>query len=392
MADITTTLTTCFPLYPPHTIQRLSEMVLSPREHYRNLPAYLHALDRVVHVTSGANIYPLPPAVPDMSAIAVGPLSHVNGGASDSSVSTAFSVGSDEALGGALLTPIPWLQRRATSTEPDTEDVSHADADAGTGQTAAVPGQSQPQAQQNGRRLEGQVHTESTETIEGPNGVGSIETVSISVNGIPSHGHGALLQRAVTQGELLRQEQRAGVVPASQLARSAASADATGAEIAESTEGTGADASEEEIPHARGPEEIGTADTGPQTSSRPFIIGASGAVELQGIDIEAAVGRRVDHNSSSVGDGPPRPSTPKREAEEELDSDVPSKKPREDSVGHSEKSGDENGTGEGAQKTDEEGDIVLADESKAESSDGDFALPPSDTVVAAEDEKTEAGD
>ncbi len=30
------------------------------------------------------------------------------------------------------------------------------------------------------------MHTESTERIEGPNGVGSIETVSVSVNGVPS--------------------------------------------------------------------------------------------------------------------------------------------------------------------------------------------------------------
>ncbi|EMR69416.1 hypothetical protein UCREL1_3555 [Eutypa lata UCREL1] len=70
LTEVTSTLKT-FPKYPPHTIQRLSELVLTPRRHYRNLPSYLHALDRVVHVTSGLNVYPLPPAVPDMSSASV---------------------------------------------------------------------------------------------------------------------------------------------------------------------------------------------------------------------------------------------------------------------------------------------------------------------------------
>ncbi len=70
VSEITTVLTADFPLYPPHTIQRLAEMILWPTRHYRSLPAYLHALDRVVHVTSGANMYPLPPAVADMSSMA----------------------------------------------------------------------------------------------------------------------------------------------------------------------------------------------------------------------------------------------------------------------------------------------------------------------------------
>ncbi len=58
ITDINLTLAATFPVYPPHTIQRLSEMVLAPREHYRSLPAYLHALDRIIHVTSGPTSTP----------------------------------------------------------------------------------------------------------------------------------------------------------------------------------------------------------------------------------------------------------------------------------------------------------------------------------------------
>lgn len=89
--------------------------------------------------------------------------------------------------------------------------------------------------------------SESTEMIEGPNGMGGIETVTVSVNGVMStrEGEGKIeeslrAEGGVTQGELLRQEQRAGVVPVSQQ---------TG-----SLDGMG---EEEEVPHARGPDEIG---------------------------------------------------------------------------------------------------------------------------------------
>ena len=44
---------------------------------------------------------------------------------------------------------------------------------------------------------------------------------------------------------------------------------------------------DEETPHARGPEEIGMEDTGPQAAG-------SMGVAMQGIDVEAAVGRRAD--------------------------------------------------------------------------------------------------
>ncbi|EEU48812.1 uncharacterized protein NECHADRAFT_98953 [Fusarium vanettenii 77-13-4] len=314
--DITSHLET-FDTYPPHTIQRLADLILQPHAHYKALAPYLHAVDRTVQVTSGTNIYPLPPPIPDMSSM------HLNGeDANDPAVSVAWSnpttaaLGTDEALGGALLTPIPWLTRRS----PDS-------------------GQNTPGAQ---------IHSESTETIDGPNGVGSIETVSVSVNGIPSTGHA----RGVTQGELLRQEQRAGVVPVSQLSRAQEAAHEGGLTLGEEEEEEEeqlrqrqqeqeqqlqqAQEEEEETPHARGPEEIGVDDTGPQSSTTSYV--GEGGLEMQGIDVEAAVGRKhdgdehkADESMDADGDaeGESEAKSPsaesvgtKREAEQELEGDA----------------------------------------------------------------------
>ncbi|KAI0380221.1 hypothetical protein F5Y04DRAFT_257739 [Hypomontagnella monticulosa] len=356
LAEITSTLISTFPKYPPHTIQRLAELVLVPKQHYRTLPTYLHALDRVVHVTSGLNIYPLPPAVPDIKTASL-----LSNGITDAlAVPSPFATpGSDEALGGALLTPIPWLQ-------PNHHGIGGPSSSA-----LGTPGQRSPNGSRSpnsaaasamgGNELEGEVRTESTETIDGPNGVGSIETVSVSVNGIPSMGARGI---GVTQGELLRQEQRAGVVPVSHLvpshhvhsanphaqvhrrasatptaessmnpgAAAAAAGQASAMEAerksvsppnadpssapanADNNPSPNPDAplgsvagSDEEKPHARGPEEIGPEDMGPQpggsTGSASTTIGG---VEMQGIDVEAAVGRKASRSSRS----PPKTTTP----------------------------------------------------------------------------------
>ncbi|KAF7537619.1 hypothetical protein G7Z17_g12819 [Cylindrodendrum hubeiense] len=301
LTDITThlqTFTTC----PPHTVQRLAELILQPRAHYKALATYLHAVDRVVQVTSGISTYPLPPAIPDMSSM------RLNGeDAKDPALSVAWgnpttaALGTDEALGGALLTPIPWLTRR--SPEESNHDTPGA-----------------------------QIHSESTETIDGPNGVGSIETVSVSVNGVPSTGHA----RGVTQGELLRQEQRAGVVPVSQLSR--AQEAVTEEERAQMAEGEDGEPQEdEETPHARGPEEIGVNDTGLQAITTSYV-GEDG-LEMEGIDVEAAVGRKHEEEEASAegnaedGNEAKSPSAEsvgtKREAEQDLESE-PSKKTKED--------------------------------------------------------------
>ncbi|KAF2751613.1 hypothetical protein M011DRAFT_416567, partial [Sporormia fimetaria CBS 119925] len=230
---------------PPHTIQRLAELILEPKKHYKYLPAYLRALDRVVSVTSSSSLFPFPPAV-----LPSGP-SLLNG-----STAPSNSLGSDESLGGALLTPIPWLQNRGAQSE---------------------------------------MISESTEMVDGPNGAGRIETVSV-INGqltaVPSqpqiassHPDGATLPATgpVTQGELLRQEQEAGLHlsnPHSINPQRSLLAEMDGdTGIVQTVE------AEDEAPHARGPEEIGPEDTGLQTSSR--------------IDIEGAVGRPSLHAERS---------------------------------------------------------------------------------------------
>lgn len=512
---IITTLKTTFHKYPPHSIQRLAELVIAPRQHYRYLASYLHAVDRVVSVTSGSNVFPLPPAVPESDAMAalqsvVIPSAPADPDSDDDmsgmGLALAANPASDNPL-GALLTPIPWLRRRPSSGAGDTTDddgssppsstddsdiafsaasstagsVHGGGANASRAPASLLQQQSQSSASSSQQLLQQQqqahapqhrmeVRTEATETIDGPNGVGSIETVSVSINGIPSHGAMAAAvqrqqQRGITQGELLRQEQTAGVVPVSQLARAAAArAAANGmpgfgdrfrpgghededdeddddedndmddeddddverhahnshpaaAAASGSTEaqpqahedtdmgGTGAekagtsaqeseptkedngkgperknDDDEEEIPHARGPQEIGAADMGPQRPSSRTAAGASGGssggssaslligsaadasqVDMRDIDVEAAVGRKAsalapgtvaapvvpfssresvrenvsaEESVSAIAAAATTPrarsTTPKREAENELKPDGPAKKRKED--------------------------------------------------------------
>ncbi|KAI0109106.1 hypothetical protein GGR51DRAFT_512768 [Nemania sp. FL0031] len=395
LSEITSYLGSTFPTYPPHTIQRISELVINPKQHYRSLVTYLHALDRVVHVTSGLNAYPLP------STHAEIPGNLANGVLDAPARPFSWaSPGSDEALGGALLTPIPWIQldrRPATSSLTQSTQLSQSQQAQSAASAQEVPGE-----------LEGEVRTESTETIDGPNGVGSIETVSVSVNGIPSMGARGV---SVTQGELLRQEQEAGLVPVSQLVPShhihpgpnasaaaqqqiqarihqqralaqsqhqahapssagpphspSSTPNAVSTPSSATLEGESVDADadsvlgaigsvhsnnaeDEEKPHARGPEEIGVDDLGPQTTTSSTLpsLTATGSMR-QGIDIQAAVGRRSLEASASSGneetakddqDGDKmdvenehgaRASTPKRDAEEQLGNSV-SKKLKED--------------------------------------------------------------
>ena len=290
-----------FSTYAPHTMQRLAELVLRPNAHYKALTSYLHAVDRVVRVTSGTNVYPLPPVVPDMSAIELNGDDERDPAATVAwSNPTVAALGTDESLGGALLTPIPWLTRRSPEGNPDTPT-------SGTGGAGV------------------QIHSEGVETIDGPNGMGRIETVSVSVNGIPSTGHA----RGVTQGELLRQEQRAGVVPVSQLNR--------GGQCSPGAEDRDLDDEYDEVPHARGPEEIGPEDTGPQDDSSPSYVGEDGVL-MQEIDVEAAVGRKhgADHHHQQDDAPVPHQTTDddasstsstestgtKREAEQELEAEA----------------------------------------------------------------------
>lgn len=268
---------------PPYTIQRLAELVLYPRKHYRFLPAYLRALDRVIAVSSPVSDFPLPSGI-----------NAANGGfltnGDSNGAQEREGLGSDESLGGALLTPIPWLR--------NSNGLNSGQGD-------------------------GELHSEGTETIQGPNGAGSIETVSVTVNGVPSASSASHTspststpasptlseqsdastgsstgsteqqlreQGGVTQGELLRQEQEAGVVPVAQTAPRRTLLSTSAAAVGRETpsgdvviEGSPEEMEErpEEHPHARGPDVIGMEDMGPQQHP----------LGDQRIDMEAAVGR-----------------------------------------------------------------------------------------------------
>ncbi|KAL8644105.1 MAG: hypothetical protein Q9210_007423, partial [Variospora velana] len=249
---------------PPHTAQRLAELVLRPRLHYRTLPSYLRALDRVVSVSSPSSVFPLPSAAPPSSG------SYLNGTITPERPNTTSDP--DDSLGGAALTPIPWLR---DSLAPDTAG---------------------------GRVLGGSdLRRESTSVIDGPNGVGSVETVTVATNG--NNG-----RASVTQGELIRQEQEAGVVPVPVVARNTGttSTAAIGHGSAEEAEN-----GDDTIPHARGPEIIGMEDMGPQGSSKGF-------------DVEAALGRKGEGEAprEQVALGPMSSKLEEGEGEKDGDGDV----------------------------------------------------------------------
>ena len=224
-------------------------------------------------VSSPLTVFPLPQAVlPNTGGLLNGTTSVPN--------SQAATLGSDESLGGALLTPIPWLHSR--------------------GQNELI--------------------SESTEMVQGPNGAGRIETVTVGMlSGMAprqepaasptvsqiasSHPDGETLPSTgpVTQGELLRQEQQAGIVLNNPHSMTTSPTRTTfgegegGGTVVETVE------TEEEAPHARGPEIIGMEDTGPQKQ------GVS-------LDIEGAVGRpSLERSSKSPGP----PTAPVTEAKDE---------------------------------------------------------------------------
>jgi hypothetical protein len=243
----------------------------------------------------------------------------------------------------------------------------------------------------------------------------------VSVNGIPSTGAGVALltQRSVTQGELLRQEQRAGLVPLNQLnrqqqhhqqppqqqpsaQRSASSAAAD--EDATMNEGIADEEDEEEVPHARGPEEIGAADMGPQSAAAANYIASGGSpMDVQGIDVEAAVGRKVqsppaqaDKDKRASGSPELVPQSPKREAADNLEAASPAKRRRDDEAAAGQETAPDQQSGGAAQepKRDAEGDVVLPDAASSETASESKDAPPSESkpeVEATDDTNTTEG-
>lgn len=101
---------------PPHTIQRFAELILRPKAHYKTLPAYLRAVDRVVSVTSAADVFPF--YTPTNNNVESNGLHPANSAGTYVTPDYAHGgIGSDESLGGALLTPIPWLTNSTFDSE-----------------------------------------------------------------------------------------------------------------------------------------------------------------------------------------------------------------------------------------------------------------------------------
>lgn len=195
-------------------------------------------------------------------------------------------------LGGAELTEIPWLRGRRTPTPMHNGPTSD-------------------------------LRTESTSVIDGPNGAGSVETVTVNVNGVhgaPTHDDDSTISHGITQGELLRQEQEAGIVPVpapipnGRVTRSSAAASAAATRAVGGDVENALDPQDIEPVHARGPDVIGMEDTGPQTPGS----GLAG-----GIDLEGALGRRGEGETmaATVGRVAERKELQGEENEEGKDGD-----------------------------------------------------------------------
>lgn len=225
LSSLRSTLKTSFATAPPHTAQRLAELILRPTNHYRTLPSYLRALDRVLSVSSPANVFPLP-AVGSSMASANGRL--LNGSSTPDSSNTP---GGDDFVGGAILTPITWLSVTTMTSYLSTDRPYMSD-----------------------------LRTESTSLIDGPNGAGSLETVTVSMNGISRRAREELSGRPerMGAGPLSSHPLHENPHPHSNgSAPSLMDDDVSGVEMEEDLE-------LEERATARGPDVIGMEDIGPQ--------------------------------------------------------------------------------------------------------------------------------
>ncbi len=217
--SVAQTLRASFSERPPHTIQRLAELVLYPSRHYKTLPAWLRAIDRVVSVSSAADIFPLsetPPLINGVNGDGGGGILWSND--SRSGYDSA-SLGSDESLGGALLTPIPWLRNGLPIGEDSSEDSGLLGSNTSGSTDGLDDGLTLPVTQADGDPL----------VVERPDG-------------------------AVLQGELIRLEQEAGVVP---VTRNPSESHVSG-----TMEENGLLDDTDMIPHARGPDLVGSVDMG----------------------------------------------------------------------------------------------------------------------------------
>ncbi|RMZ79028.1 hypothetical protein DV737_g3605, partial [Chaetothyriales sp. CBS 132003] len=248
LQSITTTLRASFSHRPPHTIQRLAELVLEPRKHYKTLPAWLRAVDRVVNVSSSADIFPLSDGPRLINGVING---DIGGGILWKNDDTrngshnAFAggeLGSDESLGGALLTPIPWLRHdRGSSIEGDAE--SEPDTD--------VPGHGD-----NAHDLDLELDSDSSSGADNDHLVHGVRQDHL----VPDRPYDD-----VPQADFIRMEQGAGTVLVP-------------------PQSDGGPDEEEPLPHARGPQVVGTVDMG----------------KVDGKEVEMMIANEIDENDATA--------------------------------------------------------------------------------------------
>lgn len=298
LTHVKTTLSTSFPTQPPHTIQRLAELVLRPKEHYRRLHTYLNALDRAVSVSSCNSAHTRPAAA-----------AQVVNGTNHSAIS---SDASNDSLGGALLTPIPWLVNGA------------------------------------GRSRSASIGTEVEHTTNGSNEVNGVDAIGDADVEMTMEEHLREIG-SITQGELLRQEQEASSPPApigSSANREHVVATTASAVTAETQNANDAREEAHEInggapkvdeengaSGARGPSGIGAEDIGSQEN---------GVRPGQVLDLQAAVGRTPqpedetkEDKQEAGADQPAEPTTEPASASTEQDiemADVGENSPGMDNV------------------------------------------------------------
>ena len=260
--NLKTNLSTSFSDAPPYTIQRLAELVLYPTTHYRTLPAYLRALDRTISVSSNSDVFPLPSSGLDT----------INSASNGAFLASSTGPPHADDFNGAALTRIPWL--RDTASMLDTSERS-------LGGMGIAPGPD--------------LRTESTSVIDGPNGAGSIETVTVTVNGVPSSGAGT----TTATHPCLSTVPTDGVTPSSVRPSAAVTSAVTEAPQPDGSSNStlprspmNTEDEEEELPHARGPEEIGMEDMGPQSmSTMASGRGGSAGPAVSLTNVEKAMGR-----------------------------------------------------------------------------------------------------
>ena len=304
LSSLQSTLKTSFATAPPHTAQRLAELILRPTRHYRTLLSYLRALDRVLSVSSPANVFPLPPIGSSLATIN----GRLLNGSSTPDPSDPSS-GEDDFIGGAELTPIPWLNVSSMSSYLSGERPYMSD-----------------------------LRTESTSVIDGPNGAGSLETVTVSINGVPSRSRDDLAVRAermgTTTGPLSSHPtQHENRHPHSHVHPNGTATTTTmedGNSTTEMEEEPGEIEADEEQHHAtaRGPEVIGMEDIGPQGPNAPtFAVDAPPHHEVTSpFNMHAAQGEQ-EQRSTQQQRGIGEEGHGMREETEEKPSSQPSREP-----------------------------------------------------------------